>query len=182
MFRKFSGLKIGKLHVENDIILKIGEEKIWFFHGDVFDVVMQHSKWLAKLGTVGYDTLVRLNTIVNWLMRKLKLEPVSFSKKIKQSVKSAVKYIHAFEESAEIIALRRGLDGIACGHIHHPDIRKIELENGSVKYFNSGNWIENLTSLEFNKGEWKIFNYREDFETFKKIIYYWKRSSQADNQ
>jgi UDP-2,3-diacylglucosamine pyrophosphatase LpxH len=163
MFRKFSGMKIGKLRILNDLILELDGEKVWFFHGDVFDVVMQYSKWLAKLGAIGYDTLIWLNTKVNWIGRKLKLEPVSFSRKIKQSVKRAVKYINAFEDSAAIVAARKGIDCIVCGHIHHPEMRSIQVENGSVNYLNSGDWLENLTSLEYNDKQWKIFHYREDF-------------------
>lgn len=163
MFRKFSGMKIGKLRILNDLTLELDGKKVWFFHGDVFDVVMQYSKWLAKLGAIGYDSLIWLNTKVNWMGRKLKLEPVSFSKKIKESVKGAVKYINAFEDSAAIVAARKGIDCIVCGHIHHPDMRTIQVENGAVNYLNSGDWLENLTSLEYNNGQWKIFHYRNDF-------------------
>lgn len=163
MFRKFSGMKIGKLRILNDLTLELDGKKVWFFHGDVFDVVMQYSKWLAKLGAIGYDSLIWLNTKVNWMGRKLKLEPVSFSKKIKESVKGAVKYINDFEDSASIVAARKGIDCIVCGHIHHPDMRTIQVENGAVNYLNSGDWLENLTSLEYNNGQWKIFHYRNDF-------------------
>jgi UDP-2,3-diacylglucosamine pyrophosphatase LpxH len=163
MFRKFSGMKIGKLRILNDLILELDGKKTWFFHGDVFDVVMQYSKWLAKLGAVGYDTLIWLNTKVNWMGRKLNFEPVSFSKKIKQSVKRAVKYVNAFEDSAAIVAARKGIDRIICGHIHHPEMRNIKVENGTVSYLNSGDWLENLTSLEYNDKKWRIFHYRTDF-------------------
>jgi UDP-2,3-diacylglucosamine pyrophosphatase LpxH len=163
MFRRFSGMKIGKLRILNDLILELDGKKVWFFHGDVFDVIMQHSKWLGKLGAIGYDALIWLNTKVNWVGRKLKMEQVSFSKKIKQSVKSAVKYINAFEDSAAIVAAKKGIDCIVCGHIHHPEMRSIQVENGSVNYLNSGDWLENLTSLEYNEKQWRIFYYRNDF-------------------
>jgi UDP-2,3-diacylglucosamine pyrophosphatase LpxH len=165
MFRKFCGMKIGRLRILNDLKLELNGKIVWFFHGDVFDVVMQYSKWLSKLGAIGYDLLIWLNNFVNWVVRQLdlQLKPVSFSKKIKESVKGAVKYINAFEDTAAIIAARKGIDYIVCGHIHHPEMRDISVGIHTVKYFNSGDWIENLTSLEFNKGEWRIFNYRKDF-------------------
>ena len=163
MFRKFSGMKIGKLRILNDLKLNLNGKAVWFFHGDIFDVVMQYSKWLSKLGAVGYDSLIWLNTKVNWIGRLFKFEPVSFSKKIKASVKGAVKFINAFEETAAVIAARKGIDTIVCGHIHHPEMRTIQVEDHSVNYLNSGDWIENLTSLEYNIGQWKIFNYRTDF-------------------
>jgi UDP-2,3-diacylglucosamine pyrophosphatase LpxH len=163
MFRKFNGMKIGRLRVINDLKLELGGKMVWFFHGDIFDVVMQYSKWLSKLGAVGYDSLIWLNTKINWLGRLFKLKPVSFSKKIKASVKGAVKFINAFEETAAMIAARKGIDTIVCGHIHQPEIRTIQVEDRGINYLNSGDWIENLTSLEYNAGEWNIFNYRIDF-------------------
>jgi len=163
MFRKFSGMKIGKLRILNDLKLELDGKRVWFFHGDIFDVVMQHSKWLSKLGAIGYDSLIWMNTKVNWLGRRLNFEPVSFSKRIKESVKGAVKYINAFEDSAAIVAARKGIDSIVCGHIHHPEMRPIKVGDQTVNYLNSGDWIENLTSLEYNLGQWKIFNYKKDF-------------------
>ena len=170
MFRKFSGMKIGKLRILNDLKLNLNGKAVWFFHGDIFDVVMQYSKWLSKLGAVGYDSLIWLNTKVNWIRRLFKFEPVSFSKKIKASVKGAVKFINAFEETAAVIAARKGIDAIVCGHIHHPEMRMIQVEDQSVNYLNSGDWIENLTSLEYNNGQWEIFNYRKDFVEQPEVV------------
>lgn len=163
MFRRFSGIKIGKLRILNDLKLTLDGKKVWIFHGDVFDVVMQYSKWLSKLGAIGYDSLIWLNTQVNRFARFFKLEPVSFSKKIKESVKGAVKFINAFEDTVASVAVRKGFDTVVCGHIHKPEIREIKVENNSVTYLNSGDWIENLTALEYNAGEWQIFNFRTDF-------------------
>ncbi len=163
IFRKFNGLKIGKLNIVNDLKLNLGDRNVWFFHGDIFDVVMQYSKWLARLGAIGYDTLIWLNTRINWVNRMLGLEPVSFSKKIKQSVKGAVKYINSFEDSAASVAAGKGFDTIVCGHIHHAEMREMRIGNRPVTYLNSGDWIENLTALEYHQGKWSIFNYRKDF-------------------
>jgi UDP-2,3-diacylglucosamine pyrophosphatase LpxH len=163
LFRKFNGLKIGKLMIVNDLKLELSGQKIWFFHGDIFDVVMQYSKWLAKLGAIGYDLLILLNTAINWLYRVLGFEPVSFSKKIKNSVKGAVKYINSFEESAASVAASKGFDTVVCGHIHQAERREMNFNQRMVTYLNSGDWIENLTALEYHKGEWRIFNFREDF-------------------
>jgi UDP-2,3-diacylglucosamine pyrophosphatase LpxH len=163
MFRKFSGMKIGKLRIMNELKLELCGKKVWFFHGDVFDVVMQHSKWLAKLGAIGYDGLIWLNTLINAINQFLELQPVSFSRKIKQSVKGAVKFVNAFEVTAAAVAARKGIDTIVCGHIHQPEIREIPADKQTITYLNSGDWIENLTALEFNKGSWSIFSFRKDF-------------------
>jgi UDP-2,3-diacylglucosamine pyrophosphatase LpxH len=159
-------MKIGKLRILNELKLKLNGKTVWFFHGDVFDVVMQYSRWLSKLGAYGYDLLIWLNNAVNWIVRLLDIEmkPVSFSKRIKESVKGAVKYINAFEDTVAMVASRKGIDDIVCGHIHKPEMRSIQVGHKTVNYLNSGDWIENLTSLEFNGEQWRIFNFRKDFE------------------
>ncbi|MEM7380055.1 MAG: UDP-2,3-diacylglucosamine diphosphatase, partial [Bacteroidota bacterium] len=127
-----------------------------------FDITMQHSKWIAKLGAVGYDMLILLNRAVNFFSIKLGYGKLSMSKKIKNSVKSAVKFINNFEKIAADIAIENGYDYVVCGHIHQPEIKEIATENGSVTYLNSGDWIENLTALEYCKGSWKLYRYEED--------------------
>ncbi len=164
MLRKFAGLKMGALQVVNKVVLDLpGDKKAWLFHGDVFDVSMQHAKWLAKLGAVGYDTLILLNRVVNYISEKwLGRGKLSLSKKIKDSVKSAVKFIDDFEQTSADIAISNGYDYVVCGHIHCPAMKEISNEHGKVTYLNSGDWIENLSALECQDGEWKIYYYHED--------------------
>ena len=87
---------------------------------------------------------------------------VSLSKKVKNSVKSAVKFINKFEDTVCDIAIENNYDYVICGHIHQPEIREVHNEKGSVMYLNSGDWIENLTALEYTAGNWSIYNYFED--------------------
>ncbi len=164
MLRKFVGFKMGSLKIVNKVILELDNGKTaWFFHGDVFDITMQHSKWLAKLGAVGYDTLIHINSFANFVSEKVfKKGKISLSKKIKNSVKSAVKFINSFEQTAADIGITNQYDYVICGHIHQPEIREIENEHGKIMYLNSGDWIENLTSLEYVEGEWKIYRYDEN--------------------
>jgi UDP-2,3-diacylglucosamine pyrophosphatase LpxH len=162
MLRKFAGFRLGSFQIDNKVVLRLQGKQAWVFHGDVFDVTMTHSKWLAKLGAVGYDTLILLNTFVNWCLTRLGREKISLSKRVKDSVKSAVKFINDFEKTAADIAIENGYQYVVCGHIHCPDIRKIVTEKGEVTYLNSGDWIENLTALEFDGAEWKIYRYADD--------------------
>ncbi|MDZ7648232.1 MAG: hypothetical protein U5K54_14220 [Cytophagales bacterium] len=99
---------------------------------------------------------------VNFMLQKLGREKISLSKRIKDSVKKAVQFIDNFELTAAKIAIDNGYDYVVCGHIHKPAMKKITTEKGSVMYLNSGDWVENLTALECHRGEWKIYNYRED--------------------
>jgi UDP-2,3-diacylglucosamine pyrophosphatase LpxH len=163
MLRRFCGFKMGSLQIVNKVVLPLANNKTaWFFHGDVFDVTMQHSKWLAKLGAIGYDTLILINMFANFISEKIfKKGKLSFSKKIKNSVKSAVKFINNFETTAADIGISNKYDYVICGHIHQPEMREITNHHGSIMYLNSGDWIENLTALEYNNGEWVIYKYDE---------------------
>jgi UDP-2,3-diacylglucosamine pyrophosphatase LpxH len=160
--RKFSGLKLGSLHLADKKVLTLNGRRAWIFHGDVFDVTMRYSKWLARLGANGYDTLILLNTFINFLLRLFGQEKISLSKKVKESVKKAVSFVQDFEKTAADIAIENQFDFVICGHIHQPQIREVKTIKGSVTYLNSGDWIENLTALEYNNGQWSIYRYNED--------------------
>ena len=169
MFRKFVDFNMGKFSIKNKVVLELDGKKAWFFHGDVFDVTMKHSKWLAKLGAIGYDFLILINRAVNRVSNFFGKEKISLSKKIKDSVKSAIKFINNFEETVTTIAIDNQFDYVVCGHIHQPIIKDIRTNNGSVTYLNSGDWVENLTALEYNNKQWSIYKY-EDFHYQKEEI------------
>ena len=99
LLRKFNGVTVGGLEVKNKLFLDLAGQRTWFFHGDVFDVTMQHSKWLTRLGAVGYDALIVLNRSVNALRMRLDMDRISFSKRIKDQVKQAVAFINNFEQT-----------------------------------------------------------------------------------
>lgn len=164
MLRKFVGLKIGTFSIVNKVVLELANGKqAWMFHGDVFDVTMQHSKWLAKLGAVGYDTLILINRLVNFVSEKIfRKGKISLSKRIKNSVKSAVKFVNNFEQTSADIAISNHYDYVVCGHIHQPEMRTISNEFGSTVYLNSGDWIENLSALEYTNGVWSIYRFSEN--------------------
>jgi UDP-2,3-diacylglucosamine pyrophosphatase LpxH len=112
---------------------------------------------------VGYDTLILINRIANFVSEKVfKRGKLSLSKKIKNSVKSAVKFINNFEQTAADIAISNHYDYVVCGHIHQPEMREIVNPHGKVMYLNSGDWIENLTALEYAGSEWKIYHFDSD--------------------
>lgn len=159
MLRKFSDMHLASFHLQDKLVLELDGKKAWFFHGDVFDVTMQHSKWLAKLGAIGYDSLIVLNSCVNWFLTKMGKQKMSFSQKIKGKFKDAVKFINSFEQTAAELAVEKGYDYVVCGHIHHAEKREIITEKGGVLYLNSGDWVESLTALEYVHRQWNIFQY-----------------------
>ena len=158
--RKFSGMCIGNIEVVNKLELIVNGKRTWFFHGDVFDVIMQHSRWLEKLGAIGYDSLILINVLVNYVSRLLGKGKVSLSKRIKENVKTAVNFIGRFEDTAASLAIQKGYHAIVCGHIHQPEIKEIVTDRtGTVTYLNSGDWVENMSALEFHLGEWSLYRY-----------------------
>lgn len=166
LLRKFEGFNLGSFSIKNKLLLELGQEKAWIFHGDVFDVTMQHSKWLARLGGVGYDILIHFNSFINKISMKMGKGRISLSKKIKNKVKLAVKFINNFEKVATDIAISNQYDYVICGHIHQPEIKEYANENGQVMYLNSGDWVENMTALEYHNGKWEIYTYNEnEFES-----------------
>jgi UDP-2,3-diacylglucosamine pyrophosphatase LpxH len=169
MLRRFTGFKLGSFRIVDKVLLELAEGKqAWIFHGDVFDVTMQHSRWLAKAGAVGYDTLILINRFANFISERVfRKGKLSLSKRIKDSVKSAVKFINDFEQTAANIGIANGYDYVVCGHIHQPEIRTITTDKGSIIYLNSGDWIENLTTLEYNNGEWKLYTFSESDVTIE---------------
>jgi UDP-2,3-diacylglucosamine pyrophosphatase LpxH len=161
MLRRFSGFELGSFSIVDKLKIALDDGDAWIFHGDVFDVTMQHSKWLAKLGGVGYDMLILLNRFVNNVSVKMGRGRISISKRIKNSVKSAVGFINNFEQLVADLASANGYRYVVCGHIHQPVIKELETQNDTVVYLNSGDWVENLTALEYHNGAWVLHRYEE---------------------
>lgn len=162
LLRKFSEMSMGNFTLADKLVLELDGKKAWIFHGDVFDASVNHAKWIAKLGGLGYDYLILINRFINWCLVKMKKEPFSFSKKIKASVKKAVKHISDFEETATELAIEKKYDYVICGHIHEPKKIKKTTKNGSTLYLNSGDWVENLTALEYHNKRWKLYHYQDN--------------------
>lgn len=162
LLRKFVGFKLASFRIVNKLVVPLDGRQAWVFHGDVFDVTMQHSKWLAKLGAKGYDLLILLNRLANFCSEKMNRGKLSFSKNIKSRVKSAVSFINNFEQTCADIAISNGYDFVICGHIHTPVIKTIRTGQGAVTYLNSGDWVESLTALEYAHGQWCLYRYRDD--------------------
>lgn len=162
MLRKFTDSEIGNISIVNKLVLELDGKKAWFFHGDVFDASIQSAKWLAKLGAYGYDLLILINKVFNWILVTLGKERYSLSKKIKSSVKGAVRFISNFEKTATDLAIENGYDYVICGHIHQPKNEIVETKKGTTNYLNSGDWVENFTALEYQFKRWKLYRYSED--------------------
>jgi UDP-2,3-diacylglucosamine pyrophosphatase LpxH len=162
MLRKFSDFQLANFQLADKLVIEIDNKMTWIFHGDVFDATTKgYAKIIAKLGGWGYDLLILLNRLINATLQLFGREKMSFSKKIKNGVKKAVSFINDFETTAAELAISKKYDYVICGHIHQPQKRVITTKNGSVTYLNSGDWVENLTSLEYSNHEWNIYQYNK---------------------
>jgi len=157
--RAYSDFSTGNIHLRDKLVLQLNGEKYWIFHGDVFDVFMKYSTIMAKLGGKGYDLLIRVNRWVNRIRKRFGQPSMSFSKKVKSSIKEASKYINDFEETAIRLAAQNDYENVICGHIHNPCIRDAEVDGTPVRYMNSGDWVESLTALEYKFKKWTIYQY-----------------------
>lgn len=155
---RFLPLFFGKLRIVNEHIHTGSRGDYLVVHGDGFDAVTMNHKWLAVLGDIGYQSLLKLNRVYNKYRAWRGKEYFSLSKAIKARVKSAVNFVGKYEEQLQTFAAKRDCCGIICGHIHTPDNKMI----GDIHYLNSGDWVESLTALvEYDDGRFEIIGYKE---------------------
>jgi UDP-2,3-diacylglucosamine pyrophosphatase LpxH len=152
--RDYYGTHFGGIEVLEDAI-HIGADgrRHLVIHGDLFDVVIRHARWLALLGNNAYDLAIWLNTYFNAIRRGLGLTYWSLSQWAKLKVKNAVNFIGEYEKTLAAEARRRGVDGVICGHIHHAVIR----DESGLSYINCGDWVESCTAaIEHFDGRFEI--------------------------
>ena len=155
--REYIDYSFGEVEIHMDYIHHTSTgEKLWVVHGDLFDNVIKHARWLAYLGDFAYVSLLRANRLINTIRQLLKLPYWSFSQYLKHKVKSAVSFISAFETAMVTETRRRDCDGVVCGHIHKPEIREID----GIRYYNDGDWVESVTAMvEHHDGSIEIINW-----------------------
>ncbi len=154
MARQFVGLAFGEIEVADEVIHVTADGKrLLVTHGDLFDGVMQHARWLAYLGDSLYTMTLVLNRWFNWARSHFGYAYWSLSQYLKHKVKNAVSFITAFERVMTEEARRRHCDGVVCGHIHKAEIRMMD----GLVYCNDGDWVESLSALaETFEGELEI--------------------------
>jgi UDP-2,3-diacylglucosamine pyrophosphatase LpxH len=141
--RDYYGTYFGGVEViEQAIHVAADGRRYLVLHGDLFDVVVKHARWLALVGDHAYEAAIRLNSAFNAIRRLLGFTYWSLSQWAKLRVKNAVAFIGEFEQTLAAEARRNGVDGIICGHIHHAAIRDI-----GIRYINCGDWVENCTAV-----------------------------------
>ena len=161
--RDFCGVHFGGVIVARDAIFETAAGKRYLVtHGDEFDGVINHAKWLAFLGDWAYRALLSLNTTWNLVRRRMGFGYWSLSAFVKVKVKNALQFIENFEAAVADEARRRGVDGVICGHIHKAEMRMI----GGIEYINDGDWVESCTALvEHADGRLELISWVGDGRT-----------------
>jgi UDP-2,3-diacylglucosamine pyrophosphatase LpxH len=157
--RHFLALSFGGIDVREEAVHVTADgRRLLVLHGDLFDAVVQHARWLAFFGDRLHTLVLHLNRWLNAVRARLGFPYWSLALYLKHRIKNAVSYISDFEEAVAHEARRRGVDGVVCGHIHKAEIRAI----GGILYCNDGDWVESLTALiETEAGELRIVDWRE---------------------
>ena len=142
--RRFSDFSSGNLFLRDQLVLKLGDKKYWFFHGDAMDSEMGISGFLSRF----LSRYLGISQFLNSLFK---------TKKLGQSEKE----VQQFEQKAVEMAHTEGYDAVVCGHVHIPKMA----QHDDITYLNAGDWVENMSSLEYNFGEWSVYQYdTSDFD------------------
>ena len=157
MFREWIGLKVAGVQLLRETVHDAADgRRFLVMHGDEFDGVLRHAKFLAHMGDRAYGLALTVNRWFNVVRRRLGFDYWSLSQWLKRQVKEAVKTVDRFEAALTGEARRQGLDGVICGHIHHAEMRMV----GGILYMNCGDWVESCTALvEHEDGRFELLDW-----------------------
>ncbi len=171
LMRRFSDLSLGNFCLTDKLVLTLGDKPYWFFHGDVLDTTIGDTKFLTKLGGWDYDRLILINRLVNKFLHFIGRPRLSLSKIVRANSKEAVQHLTRFENLIAELAAEKNYYGVICGHVHAPVIKTLysEKHDKKVLYLNSGDWVEHLTSLEFENGKWALLDFSVPLQKIEKL-------------
>ena len=166
VFRKFNNTRLGNFSIVNQYEMNVADQKIWIFHGDVFDHIIHHSPWLAKLGAAAYGFLTIFNKFINVFLKLFSGREMILYKSMKDRIAKRKKVLTNFEKAIANAAVNKNVDLVICGHTHIPVDKQIETDKGSVRYINCGDWVEHFSAAECTNGYWSLnyFPSEEDEE------------------
>ena len=143
-FRELCGAQIEGIEIRRDFIHETADGRRYLvLHGDDFDGAVKFAGWLKMIGEHLYDFILWAGRAVQSVRHRFGFGYWSLATWIKEQVPDARLYVERFEHAAANAAIRHGLDGVICGHIHQPGIREVD----GVRYCNDGDWVENCSAL-----------------------------------
>jgi len=156
---EYIGTSFGDIRVCREYVHAAADGRSYLLiHGDACDQVTRHHRWVAVLGDIAYNFLVRVNGWLSWIRRTLRISGYwSLAGYMKRRVKSAVSFIYDFEDSVIHAVRDRKLDGVICGHIHSAAIREVD----GLRYINCGDWVDSCTAIvEHLDGRMELIEWR----------------------
>jgi UDP-2,3-diacylglucosamine pyrophosphatase LpxH len=156
--RRYSnmGFDFGQLHLVDRLEWTVDGRRTLIVHGDECDNHFDQLRWLSAIGSWCYDRIEQFGNLVNGIRRRLGKGPISLTNAVKHNIAQATDYIDRYEYACAQLAARGGFDAIVCGHIHQPANRRIAVMDERPLYLNSGDWVENCSSLEYAHGSWSV--------------------------
>lgn len=158
--REHVGISFGDIALVQEHVHTMANGKRYLIiHGDEFDQVTRYHRWIAVLGDIAYNSLVRINAQLSWIRRRLGIAGYwSLAGYAKNKVKLAVSFVGDFENSVARAARDRGLDGVICGHIHVAAMREVD----GIEYVNCGDWVDSCTAIvEHHDGRLELIEWRK---------------------
>lgn len=158
--REHAGSHFGNIEIEREIVHRTADgRRLLLVHGDEFDQIARCHRWIAVLGDISYNLLVRINVWLSWVRRKLHRSGYwSLAGYAKKRVKGALEFIYGFEAAVARYARQQGVDGVVCGHIHSAVIKEVE----GITYVNCGDWVDSCTAIvEHRNGKLELLHWSE---------------------
>jgi UDP-2,3-diacylglucosamine pyrophosphatase LpxH len=162
VFRKFNNTKLGNFSIVNQYEITSEEQKTWIFHGDVFDHIIHHSPWLAKLGAAAYGFLTLFNKFINVFLKLFSGKDMILYKSMKDRIAQRKAVLTNFEKAIANAAISKNIDLVICGHTHIPVDKVINTDKGLVRYINCGDWVEHFSAAECIDGKWSLNYYQTE--------------------
>ena len=156
VFRKFNNTRLGNFSIVNQLEMTVADQQVWIFHGDVFDHIIHHSPWLAKLGAAAYGFLTLFNKFINVFLKLFSGKEMILYKSMKDRIAKRKAVLTNFEKAIANAAVNKNIDMVICGHTHIPVDKQIDTDKGSVRYINCGDWVEHFSAAECIDGEWSL--------------------------
>lgn len=156
VFRKFNNVRLGNFSIVNQLELNVVGKRTWIFHGDVFDHIIHHSPWLAKLGAAAYGFFTIFNKVINFFLKFLGGKEMILYKSMSDRIARHGKVLTNFEKAIANAAASKNMDVVICGHTHIPVDKQINTDKGTVRYINCGDWVEHFSAAECKDGQWSI--------------------------
>ncbi len=164
VFRKFNNTKLGNFCIVNQLELTVNNQRVWIFHGDVFDHIIHHSPWLAKMGAAAYGFLTLFNRMINICIKVCSGKEMILYKSMKDRIKQRNEVLTNFEKAIANAAISKNIDLVICGHTHIPVDKSVLTDKGTVRYINCGDWVEHYSAAECVDGIWSLNYYQSGSE------------------